>query len=306
MSEQTPCPICDKPIPDTAYVCPACADELCNRLVALATLWPDVIDAAHRLNRVERPSVGTASAKEPTPPTQGPDCGRSECAHESCMTIAWEWVKAQRQPDEMPIPNETVLPFSPEISEDRDAIANTVTTWARDVLDSTGMALPSSQLEPTAAGAMVIAARVTWLAHQRFAEEAFDELTHAYWTAINAVDTARSRIYVGPCDLCRKDMYAKAGATVVVCRPCDVQYAISARRDWLTKQAEDVFATATEAARALRDWGHDVTPERIRQWAARGRIKATPDHHTGKPMYRVGDVIVLLDNLPTKRVALRA
>ena len=40
-----PCPICDHPIADTAYVCHRCARSLATQLLRAARLWRDLEDS---------------------------------------------------------------------------------------------------------------------------------------------------------------------------------------------------------------------------------------------------------------------
>jgi hypothetical protein len=51
----------------------------------------------------------------------------------------------------------------------------------------------------------------------------------------------------------------------------------------------ELYATATEAAAALREAGQDVSDARVRDWKRRGLI--TPAAHLdGRPHYRMRDV----------------
>lgn len=151
---------------------------------------------------------------------------------------------------------------------------------------------------------LFVADQLPWLAHRPEAEAAFDELDQLLPLLLAVIDTPAPTTYVGPCDVCRRDMYAKVGAPEVKCAPCDLVYDVGPRREWLLELVVDQLATATEVSRALASWGTAVTPDRIRMWAMRERGKESPRLITrgqdlrGRPLYRVGDVLDVL-NTPT-------
>ncbi|NJP27085.1 hypothetical protein FLW53_23370 [Microbispora sp. SCL1-1] len=101
---------------------------------------------------------------------------------------------------------------------------------------------------------------------------------------------------------CGADLYAAPGAAWVTCKACGAHYRVHQRREWLLDAAEDVLETATEIARAVTSLGRPVTPERIRQWAHRGQLHARGTQRDGRgrwvPLYRVGDVLDLVADVP--------
>lgn len=142
----------------------------------------------------------------------------------------------------------------------------------------------------TADALRYIAANTTWLAHHRDAEEAFDELEHICAVVDVAIDSRPPQVYAGPCDVCRRDMYAKEGAATVECRLCSLTYEMGPRRDYLLDLVADQLATASMLSAALATLGEPVTPDAIRKWAERGRLIAKGKDHRGRPTYRVEDV----------------
>lgn len=146
---------------------------------------------------------------------------------------------------------------------------------------------------PLADALQFVARHADWLMHRPEAETAYDELTAAMQGALRAIDTTVGRRYVGPCSVCSRDLYAEAGAVTVECRPCRMTYDMAERRELLLTAAEDRIATAAEISRAVTNLWEPVTSDRIRQWAARGRLVAHAQID-GRPGYRVGDVLDLL------------
>jgi hypothetical protein len=146
------------------------------------------------------------------------------------------------------------------------------------------------------AALLYLATRTHWLAHHQAAEEAFDELEHVVGLIETTIDIPVAGTYAGPCNVCRADMYAKPDAQTVECRPCNLTYDMAARREWLLSSAEDRLERSTDVARALVAYGRSITRKRIDVWASRGQLPAKGKDASGRPLYRVGDVIALLNH----------
>lgn len=138
-----------------------------------------------------------------------------------------------------------------------------------------------------------LADQLDWLAHRPEGEAALDEIRYAITSLRNAIDTSASMSYIGPCDECKRDLYAVEGRDSVTCPDCGLAYDVGERREWLLSLWRDRLGTAVEISRALSSWaGLDVTPERIRVLAQRDRIA----RHTAvvggreRSVYRFGEV----------------
>ena len=108
-----------------------------------------------------------------------------------------------------------------------------------------------------------------------------------------AIDRGPDRVYVGPCDECRSDLYAYPEAAMARCR-CGLEYDVALRRGALLAEAEEVLLSAVDVSRALTALGVEVTPDRIRQWGSRGKLRPILGPWGGRAVYRVGDVRALL------------
>lgn len=110
-----------------------------------------------------------------------------------------------------------------------------------------------------------------------------------------------------PIRQCTEDLYAKIGETVVTCRACKAEHDVAKRRDFLLAASEDLLLHAAWIAQALSGFGVQVKVERIWQWASRGQLLAHGVDLRGRPTYRVGDVMDLLqaDVERTERLATR-
>jgi len=190
-------------------------------------------------------------------------------------------------------PSERPLPVDLTAAEIRADLVNVLTTWARDVADRTGTTAANVAAMPTAA-AFLLAHESTLRTHPA-AAELHDEITDAIHRAWRAVDRPAERRFVGPCDECGADMYARPHAAEHTCRDCGARYDADERRAWLLEQARDRIETASTIARALPGLlGTNVTPAMIRGYVHRGRLLPRPPDPSGRARFRVGDVIDLV------------
>lgn len=119
------------------------------------------------------------------------------------------------------------------------------------------------------------------------------------------MDRPADRIFAGICShptprgLCETWLYAQPGKPTVTCPTCGTHHDVAQRRETLRQAAEDVLATAAEIARAVTWLGDHIRADRIRQWAARGRLTKRADDD-GHPLYRIGDVLDLLAQVEEK------
>ena len=202
---------------------------------------------------------------------------------------------AEKRPtDERPLP----LRLGP--MEAKRDLTDTLVKWAADVAETTRCA---PWVDFVNGGTEQLAAYIfdnlgTITSHPTVGDCA-DEIGYAVITAQRAVDKPLQHQFVGPCDKCGADLYAHPKAATVTCRntPCEAEYKISERREWLLEQAEDQLLTATEMSRALPDLlQQPLTASMIRNYASRGRLTQHPalPARPNEPVYRVGDVLDLL------------
>lgn len=185
---------------------------------------------------------------------------------------------------------ETPMPYDLRASEAAYILKSTLVSWVHAISEQDNLAQPADTLE---AMARWLLARHAALCGYPAAEEAVDQICAAVRNAERAIDRPAERWFAGPCS-CGTDLYAKPGAPVVTCRDCGLTYDVADRRKWLLEASEDQLAYGALIAHALTTMGQPVTPERIRTWAARGRIIAHGTDPRGRPQYRVGDVRELL------------
>lgn len=185
---------------------------------------------------------------------------------------------------------ETPLPFHHPASEAGWVLWTTLVAWTR-AIHTPGESWPD---DAPVAMARWLLARVNRIRAHPDGGQAVDEITAAVAIAWRVIDRPPRRWYAGRCDTCGEHLYAAPAAVRFTCPECGTGYDTATRQDWLRTSAEDQLAHAALASQALTTLARPVTPERIRQWAARGQLAAHSVDAHGRPLYRIGEIIGLL------------
>lgn len=204
-----------------------------------------------------------------------------------------------------PRSTETAIPFRDKAARARAALLGDMWHWVMAIWDHT---------EPLPRGGITELGR--WL-HNRINTLLTRHDIGAIATTLDRhvgkcwylTDRPPDRIFAGICSATTLDgrqcytwLYATPSKPVVTCTGCGTHHDVAERREVLRQAAEDVLANAAEISRAVTWLGEAIKPDRIRQWAARGRLaKRTEDD--GKPLYRIGDVLDLLAQVEQKAVS---
>jgi hypothetical protein len=208
---------------------------------------------------------------------------------------------------------ELPLPYHLAASVDLETLRDGLGMWCKTIATHRGVTVDAEQ-EP-AALTMWLLRWTGEIARHDDAGELFGDITAMIRAGRRTVDLPPERKYVGPCDghqatteleaYCGQDLYVtvRPGQLPehVTCATdgCGARYPMQARRVWLLEQAYDRLLTAAEMSRAISELipGKPISPNRIAQWAARGKItKYLPhpkDPHK-KPRFRVEDIIVMV------------
>lgn len=189
-------------------------------------------------------------------------------------------------------PSERPLPVNLTAADIRSDLVGVLATWARDIRDRTGA--PGDVGTLTDAAAFLLAHVSTVRTHPAV-DELHDEITDAIARAWRIVDRPAERRFIGPCDECGADLYARPHSAELTCAECGTAYDADTRREWLVEQARDQLETASTIARALPGLlGQNITPAMIRGYVHRGRLLSRPPDSAGRARFRVGDVIDLV------------
>jgi hypothetical protein len=226
------------------------------------------------------------------------------------------------------------LPIHMGAVEAADVLANTLTTWARDVTEKpaectcghenlpahfhmTPCAIKVAHLarisldrplvtNPSHAGARILLSSIPAIRRHPAVVELVDEISDAIRQARHAVDRPADRVYFGACYsetpdedgrliTCVEEIWASPAATEVTCRVCSVEWSIAERRAWLLKRAEDMLVTVAYASTYLGEIGRiTVTQDRIRGYIRREKIAYRAPVEARR--FRLGDLLaVVLD-----------
>lgn len=312
---------CDREIPDTTFICPDCGAVLAGLLAGIPDrITPPgvvvtrqirsgkVVESRRRATDGGHTEPGLASALDDAIRRQV-RIARSTTSH----------TPAQPQSDDDQYAltaAQTALPYGYAAAEAKWELRSTLTTWAALISDQRGLPMPDPDLVPLA---VFLRAQVEWLRAQAAGPEAFEELLHTLRNARRVIDRPADKRYAGPCTAevivipfvpraCGADLYARnitgtGNDQTVKCRDCGAEYPLAARRDWLLEQAQDRLLPAAEMARAVDGLGVQVTFSTIKSWKRRGRLIAHGQLPDGRPTYRVGDVIDLVEAEASRRSA---
>jgi hypothetical protein len=162
---------------------------------------------------------------------------------------------------------------------------------------------------PVARAARLVAANLDWFRHRPDAWRLLTALEKAASAIRQVIDAPPPLWYAGPCweqagvGRCPGELYAIATSGTVRCPECHFPHAVAARRQWLLKEAVDALAHAEMLAAALSVLDRPITAAMIRGYAHRGRIVAHSVDHLGRPRYRVGDVLQIIEDNAARRAA---
>lgn len=183
------------------------------------------------------------------------------------------------------------LPWDPHVSETRWVVTHTIHAWARVVADTRRVALPPDDIPLTCAW---LHHHTTWAAHQTWAADLHDEITTCAWRVLTpTVDRHPERTYLGPCPSCGRDLHAHPAATTTDC-PCGTTTDTATQRRRLLTAAADEIRPAAWVSKCVALGGITLRDTRIRQWKRRGHLEVRAVDPSGRPLYRVGDVLALL------------
>jgi hypothetical protein len=257
------CQACSRPVPDVAFVCPACATTLAGRLRDTADLWPELLTTAAGLARMADPGPRARGLAPPEPIR--PDIGGA---------------------DQQPGPP-TGLPFRWNPSIDREDIQQTIGRWRRRIAWRRGLTAPTTVPETM----RWLAGQLGWLRYRPGAADAWDELSNACSRITPAVDRPPPRLDAGVCMAeledgthCPQRLTAPPGARLIHCPGCGGHWDARDRSTVILAAAAGILLSADECAALLSLHGRPTPASTVRSWVSRRQLLA---HAPGR--YRFGD-----------------
>ncbi|MEU8381734.1 hypothetical protein [Streptosporangium sp. NPDC048865] len=270
-----PTPSCARTMPGHHTVCRACTTDLLRDLRDVPSLARNLEEAAVRQVRLGAPGGGPRSEE------RVPWDDRARTAQHALRTVLVGWVRVLQH---------GVRPLAGPACQDCAHRSCTYISLGRAPADTTP-------------------AMAVWLLRHRAvllgrvsAPEAVDTIREAIRQARRVIDRPADRIYAGPCGQCGRDLLARPGARVIVCRPCSLEYDVEPRLEWMRHAVEKTRGTATWVASAATSLGYDATPAIVRGLAQRLRLFPRGVDQLGRPLYLVGHVLDLLDGEPGEQL----
>jgi hypothetical protein len=205
--------------------------------------------------------------------------------------------RRERQPGR--VSGEPLLPFDVTASIVRDALVSTLRTWAL-VLAGDLLGAPPA---PDGTGlAAHLAGRLEEIRHHVEGGALVDEITAAVTAARDQIHGRdhTTTVLAGYCPHCQSAVYAPRNARDARCGRdgCSGTVDPLAWRESALQALDGDALTAADAARALTALGTPVTAARIRQWAARDRIRPVWADHLRRPLYPLATIRALLTQSP--------
>lgn len=272
------CEVCGQPVGDQARLCRRCSDLLARDLGDVPALVDELEVSRTRQSRGARDGSGLINRSEDRP-----------------------------------------LPWDERASEASAVLRSTLVAWVRVVCEERGVRPPVDDL---AAMSGFLLRHHEWLRHHVSAAKCADDVGVAVRFCRVRIDRRPKPdlTWIGPCrvehDGCEDDdrgafccvveVYAALDATRVLCAVCGAEHEVASRQAWLLDEARDQLATAAVIAPALSRLGWNLSDSTIRSWVGRSRLVAHGLDHRGNQMFRVGDVLDLLQAEALRQAGLAA
>lgn len=252
---------CGQPVSD-GFLCTTCTTELTTDLRNLPHRIGELEDTAYRLDRIASAGGGGGSGNRVRP-----------------------------------------LPYRPEVTPLLDRARNLLTTWARDTLEHRGLDpehLPSGRKLPSSTAGLC-----DWLARQvpsiRLSPQVVEmrrDLERLEADIASATDLPPSPIYLGPCDVCKRPMYAKRGDELHLCQTkgcASPIYRVTERVAELLHRSRGMTAMPSTIATALTSLDTPMSETRIKRWRDAGKLAPVKHDARGRPFYLLADVLDLVE-----------
>lgn len=214
---------------------------------------------------------------------------------------------------------ETPLPIHAGAYADGWVLRNTLSTWARVLLEQGGR---YSGSDDEASIAAWLNRNIEHIARSEWAPECADEIHYIVGTMRRTVDKPPDLVYLGPCngqalvgtdgtisespldsDVCGGDVHAKPGERFGQCDECRATYDVSERNEWILALHRGRLVTANEATMLLK-----IGRSRVDTWVYRKRlVQRGTDQRNGRKikLYLFDDLAQLIRDDTCESSALR-
>jgi hypothetical protein len=257
------CAVCSAPTGDAGRLCRNHTDDLARDLHSVPDLVAELEVTRTRQARITAEKHGGRSADRPLPWNEH----AAACASDLNTTLnAW------------------ALDTSRLAEDERDLLAEHHHT-------------------DTPAVAAWLARNLSTLRQHDEAGQAWDEITNAIREARRAVDRPIDQEVYGQCraelddgSTCHAYLYAAPGHATITCRGCGSQHDAAKRRAWMFLHVRDMIGTVREVVACLTLGGIGTTEDKVRLMASRQRFHVAGHDASGRPLYRVSEVLTAIED----------
>ncbi len=251
---QNRCSTCPRPVPDTAFGCLVCAQDLAGLLDQLAAVLPELDVTIARQDRLGSGGARPAGAEVPLP--YRPQVAERAAAIRSELST---WART--------VHDET----------GHEPVGVTGSALARYLGQATGWARYRQQ----------------WPEFHAALRPLFGSTVHLIDRPAAKIYLGPCRAMNADTGLvCWTDVLASPGAVVGQCRQCGAQHEVVASRAWLLQALRSRLARPDEIARVLAGFGEaKIGYSTIMAYIAAGWLLVRGEDGHGRPLYRVGDAL---------------
>lgn len=284
------CKACTRPVGDGAYLCQSCTERLARDLGDIGALAEELQTTRLRQSRTGGQATGiiARSSERPLPWDQ-----RAAEAAEVMRSTVVAWVRVVLEESAGLIEGPTCRGLCPHQS-------------------CVGIRLSLPPIDTLASMGSYLLGHLEAIRHHDAADECADEIGHVVQMARHVIDRNQEKTYAGPCReqmttdqdgqaCCLAELYYPRGAKILVCPHCATEHTVEARHAWLIAIAQDQLVTIPTLSRFLSAYGEPLNEPRIRQWVARKQLVAHSKDRRGQALYRVSEVVALVDAMPATR-----
>jgi hypothetical protein len=264
------CGSCGAPVPDMAFLCGRCTKAMKDRLEAAAGLLDELETTALRQARIE--DAGGSG--------EGAGLAWNEHARRKSTalgTVVHGWVRVLLEDSGI---------------ECSGGCAGKAKCWACAELD-----------EAAVNPARWLASKMVSVRLRDWAPDAADQVAEASRLGWQAVDIPEQRFFAGVCGaplpfagaVCDRRLWCRLDQRQIKCPSCKTSWSVIERREDLLRAADDLLAPAALISTALTLMLRRRVPaSTLGVWAHRGVLMAQGEDAKSRKLYRVGDVLLLL------------
>lgn len=261
---QAPTCLCGKPVRDNAYLCHGCSGRVEKDLAEIPALFAEVQTSRLRQSRMGGQAIGGGHSSD------------------------------------------RPLPFDERPAAAAREVRDVLRVWSEFVVEGSRAAWPRDLVPDMS---RFLLRHLDWLRQRPEAHDLLEQVGVSVSRLRRSVDRPAELTYAGVCSAaipilvddvltmgeCPTHLYVPFGRKAIQCPACGADHDMLARREVLLAALEDQLAPGPVLARGLSNLGRPIAESTIRSWVLRKRLMPRSQDELGKELFRVGDVLDLLN-----------